>query len=136
MLKGFSIGSRLTLPNPASSQNSLIFASGNPQVPKAAPSCASEVVISYKTRFWIRLGEFDQGASIARSDIGHADNTCHSGTIIELGLHIRNGGKPFLEEQILEPRVGKPLQTAPHVVTIGRLRDPSSIADVDPLPPN
>ncbi len=49
MLKGFSISTRRTVPNPARAHISRAVCSGKPQVPRPAPPSASEVVMQNST---------------------------------------------------------------------------------------
>src|SRR5205807_5854758 len=57
-----------------------------------------------------------------------ASHVCQIATPLEMRFHIRHGGNPLLQQQILKPCAGKPFQAVPHHVVVLRLRNATAIA--------
>ena len=68
------------------------------------------------------MREFDNAASPPASDVSHVT------TAFKMRFHVRHGGDPLLQQQILKPSGREPFQTVPHHVVVLRLRNATATA--------
>ena len=88
---------------------------GCPGILRGALDGGTEDVIADVPRPRKRLGQLDDRPSAPAAYVGDP------GTALQLCLHVGHGGDPLLDEKVLEPAVGEPVQPIPHVGRVGRL---------------
>ena len=57
-----------------------------------------------------------------------ASHVSHVATAFEMRFHVRHGGDPLLQQQILKPCGREPFQAVPHHLVVLRLRNAAAIA--------